>query len=275
MTTYMFPGQGSQVKGMGSELFGKFPAEVKQANDILGYSIEELCINDPDQRLMQTQYTQPALYIVEALSFMSKSGLPGPNYCIGHSLGEYAALFAAECFDFCTGLALVKKRGELMAQAQGGGMLAVINMPADRIKAVLQENELNSVDFANYNSRSQIVLSGPDSDIRKANDLLSKEAMMCVPLKVTGAFHSRYMQDAAKEFETFLAPFEFASPRCQVIANVTVEPYTKPTIKENLLKQITCSVRWSEIIRFLKNKGEAEFIEIGPGTVLSRLMSQN
>jgi malonyl CoA-acyl carrier protein transacylase len=271
----MFPGQGSQVKGMGGDLFGKFPTEVKEANDVLGYSIEDLCLNDPNQQLMNTQYTQPALYVVEALAFMSKSDEAKPDYCIGHSLGEYAALFAAGCFDFRTGLILVKKRGELMARASGGGMLAVINLPVDRIKALLQTHELNSIDFANYNSRAQVVLSGPASDISKANEVLSKEAMMCVPLKVTGAFHSRYMLEAANEFEVFLNQFNFGDLRCQVISNVTAEPYSHQAIKENLVKQITHSVKWTEIIRYLKNKGETVFIEVGPGNVLTRLMAQN
>lgn len=275
MTTYMFPGQGSQIKGMGVDLFSQFPEEIKRANEILGYSIEELCVNDPKQQLMQTQYTQPALFIVEALSFLSKRSEIRPDYCIGHSLGEYAALFAAGCFDFSTGLKLVQKRGELMAQASGGGMLAVVNLSIERIKELLQANGINSIDFANYNSSKQIVLSGPAEDISKANEVLSKEALICVPLKVTGAFHSRYMQPAADAFEQFLSQFEFANPQIEVIANATVLPYTDKTIKSYLVKQISSSVRWSEIIGYLKSKGQLEFIEVGPGNVLTRLMAQN
>lgn len=276
MTTYMFPGQGSQIKGMGAELFAQFPVEVKMAQEILGYSIEDLCINDPKQQLGNTAYTQPALFVVEALSFKAKleQGTK-PEYCIGHSLGEYAALFAAGAFDFATGLKLVQKRGELMAQASAGGMLAVVNLSAERIRALLQSNELNTIDFANYNSSKQVVLSGPAGDISKANEILSKEAMMCVPLRVSGAFHSRYMEAAAKEFEKFINQFEMSHLHVQVIANVTAQPYTDTVIKENLVKQITSPVRWSESISYLKNKGESEFIEIGPGNVLTRLMAQN
>lgn len=275
MSVYMFPGQGSQVKGMGADLFGKFPTEVQLANDILGYSIADLCINDPLQQLMNTQYTQPALYVVEALAFLARQSAPKPNFCIGHSLGEYSALFAAGCFDFTTGLKLVKKRGELMAQASGGGMLAVINLPVERARVLLQANGLGSIDFANYNSNSQIVLSGPAADIAKANDVLSKEAMMCVPLRVAGAFHSRYMLDAANEFASYIQQFEFTEPHIQVIANVTAEPYTQALIKDYLVRQITSPVRWTDIIRYLKQKGESEFLEVGPGNVLARLMSQN
>lgn len=275
MTTYMFPGQGSQVKGMGADLFAQFPVEVKQANDILGYSIEELCLHDPQQQLMNTQFTQPALFVVEALSFLSKRADIKPKYCIGHSLGEYCALFSAGCFDFGTGLKLVQKRGELMAQASGGGMLAVVNLAPERIKALLQAHALHGIDFANYNSSKQIVLSGPAAEINKANDILSKEAMICVPLRVAGAFHSRYMQAAADAFEQFLNPFVFANPGIQVISNVTVQPYSDKIMKELLVKQITSPVRWAETISYLKSQGESEFIEIGPGNVLARLMAQN
>lgn len=122
MTIYMFPGQGSQIKGMGIELFSRFPEEIKQADEILGYSIKELCLDDPKQQLSNTEYTQPALYVIETLSFLARAAEePPPQYLIGHSLGEYAALFAAGAFDFVTGLKLVQKRGELMAQASGGG----------------------------------------------------------------------------------------------------------------------------------------------------------
>ena len=275
MTIYMFPGQGSQAKGMGIELFSYFPEQIKQADEVLGYSIKELCLEDPKQQLSHTEYTQPALYVIEALSFLARAAEePMPEYLIGHSLGEYAALFAAGAFDFVTGLKLVQKRGELMAQASGGGMLAVINLTEDRIKFLLKVNGLDSVDFANFNSPKQIVLSGPAVDIAKANELLASEALMCVPLKVSGAFHSRYMQSAADEFAKFIAPFQFAPLQSQVIANVSSEPYSDNTVKDNLVKQITHPVRWTETIRYLKNQGETVFIEVGPGNVLTRLVAQ-
>jgi malonyl CoA-acyl carrier protein transacylase len=272
----MFPGQGSQIKGMGSDIFAQFPQELRIAQEILGYSIEELCINDANQQLGNTAYTQPALFVVEALAFKAKSTNGNkPEYLIGHSLGEYAALFAAGAFDFSTGLKLVQKRGELMAKASGGGMLAVVNLPTERIKSLLQLNELNTIDFANYNSMKQTVLSGPAADILSAKEILAKEALMCVPLKVSGAFHSRYMEPAAKEFEQFLNQFTMTNLHCQVIANVTAQPYTDSTIKENLVQQISNPVRWAETISYIKNLGGTEFIEIGPGNVLTRLMAQN
>jgi malonyl CoA-acyl carrier protein transacylase len=275
MTVYMFPGQGSQAKGMGIELFSHFPEQIKQADDFLGYSIKELCLHDPKEQLAHTEYTQPALYVIEALSSLARASEEAiPNYLVGHSLGEYAALFTAGAFDFITGLMLVQKRGELMAQARNGGMLAVINLAEDRIKFLLQTNGLESIDFANFNSPKQIVLSGLAEDIVKAHEVLSAEAMMCVPLKVSGAFHSRFMQAAANEFERFIATVELSPLQTPVIANVTAKPYSANTIKENLVKQICSPVRWTETIQYLKNQGETVFIEVGPGNVLTRLVAQ-
>lgn len=276
MTTFMFPGQGSQNKGMGADLFVQFPKKMKMANEILGYSIEDLCLTNPQNKLNNTEFTQPALYIVEALAYEANyAHRTEPNYCIGHSVGEYAALYAAKAFDFITGLKLVKKRGELMAQAKGGGMLAVVNTSYERVKLILEEANLTTIDFANLNSTKQIVLSGLAPDINKANEILSDKDLMCIPLQVSGAFHSRYMEAAAKEFELFLKPFEFSKPQIEVIANLRVEPYSEDNIKENLIKQITSPVRWAETIRHLKNKNETEFIEVGPGNVLTRLMAHN
>ncbi|MBA2652861.1 MAG: ACP S-malonyltransferase [Tatlockia sp.] len=276
MTTFMFPGQGSQSKGMGAELFAKAPDELRMAQDLLGYSIEELCLHDPKDQLNNTEFTQPALFVVEALTFKLNSlSLPKPDYCIGHSLGEYSALYAAGAFDFLTGLKLVKKRGELMAQAQGGGMLAVLDLSAEIIRFMLEENNIDSIDFANFNSPKQLVLSGPAKDIKKANEILSKKARKCIPLAVSAAFHSRYMDSAAVSFAQFLKEFSFSKLHTTVISNARVQPFQDNSIKDLLVKQITSSVRWGEIISYLKNKGEAEFIELGPSKVLTGLMRQN
>ncbi|MCA0402732.1 MAG: ACP S-malonyltransferase [Proteobacteria bacterium] len=276
MAVFMFPGQGSQAKGMGGELFSQFPDWVKLADEILGYSIKELCLYDPETKLANTAFTQPALFIVEVLALeLKKDASIKPAYYIGHSLGEYAALYAANAFDFATGLQLVQKRGELMAEAHSGGMLAVLNLPQERIICLLEGEGLNSIDIANYNSKDQIVLSGPAADIAKAKTILSKETKLCILLNTSGAFHSRYMEDAAKIFEQFINQFDFLPLQTEVISNVTAKPYANSNIKENLVKQIFSSVHWSEIISYLKDKGETEFVEIGPGNVLTRLMRQN
>jgi malonyl CoA-acyl carrier protein transacylase len=277
MSVYMFPGQGSQIKGMGADLFKQFPDQVNGADEILGFSVEALCLYDKEQQLGNTQYTQPALYVVEALSIMAAApSRENNNFFIGHSLGEYVALFAGGAFDFVTGLKLVQKRGELMANAHGGGMLAVINLAPDKIKTLIENHELNSIDFANFNSNKQVILSGPSVDINTTSEILSKQGALCIPLRVSGAFHSRYMQSAANQFEQFIAPLALQPLQATVIANATALPYTdNHHIKENLVKQITQPVRWTESIAYLKNAGEITFTEIGPGNVLTRLMAQN
>ncbi len=173
MLTFVFPGQGSQFKGMGAGLFDEFQDLTRQADDILGYSIEELCLEDPNHQLGKTQFTQPALYTVSALSYLKKMKESGrePDYAAGHSLGEYNALFAAGCFDFETGLQLVKKRGELMSKAAPGGMAAVLGFTAEQVKEVLSDYHLTGIDIANHNSPSQIVIAGTKQDIEKAGRL--------------------------------------------------------------------------------------------------------
>lgn len=138
---YLFPGQGSQKKGMGEGLFDEFPEMTKKADEILGYSIKELCLTDPRKELNKTQFTQPALYVVNALSFQKKmkEGESEPDFVAGHSLGEYNALHAAEVMSFEEGLKLVKKRGELMSKAENGGMAAILKTPEEEIKNILKE----------------------------------------------------------------------------------------------------------------------------------------
>ena len=202
MQLVVFAGQGSQFKGMGQALFKKFPSETAQASATLGYDIQALCTQDPDKQLHLTQYTQPALYVVNALSWIDKQpSFTQVDYLMGHSLGEYNALHAAGAFDFVTGLKLVKERGRLMAAASGGGMLAVLGMQADSLQEFLKSNQLSQVEIANYNTASQFVLSGDKKQIDQALALLEKQKIQTIPLNVSAAFHSSYMQSAAKEFK--------------------------------------------------------------------------
>ncbi|MBN2401597.1 MAG: ACP S-malonyltransferase [Spirochaetes bacterium] len=273
---YVFPGQGSQTIGMGKELFDQFAFLIKQADQILGYSIKQLCLEDPDKKLNSTDYTQPALYIVNSLMYLKKVQQSGkPDFVAGHSLGEYNALFAAEVFDFATGLKLVQKRGAIMSKAEGGGMGAVIGLAPEKIKEALKNTGLESIDIANFNSPGQTVISGPKADIGKLTGVFEKAgARLFVPLAVSGAFHSRYMKPAKEEFEKYLEQFTFKSPKIPVIANYTAKKYDDNVIKENLALQICNPVRWVETVMFLKQQPNAEFEEIGPGKVLTKLIAQ-
>ncbi|MCP4253898.1 MAG: ACP S-malonyltransferase [Candidatus Scalindua sp.] len=274
---YVFPGQGSQSPGMGEELLDQFSDLVKQADEVLGYSVKDLCLNDPDKKLGQTDYTQPALYVVNALTYLSKTEGTDlhPDFVAGHSLGEYNALFAAGVFDFITGLKLVQKRGQIMVKVTGGGMAAVIGMQPDKIKQVLKDASFESIDIANLNSPKQTVISGRKEDIDAVKTVFEDAGVrLFIPLKVSGAFHSRYMQDAQNEFAGFLKSFEFQSVQIPVIANYTAAPYQDDEIVNNMVKQISNPVRWVETIQYLKQQPEPEFEEIGPGNVLSKLIKQ-
>ena len=274
---YVFPGQGSQSPGMGGELFDRFPELVKQTDEVLGCSIKDLCLNDPDKRLGQTDYTQPALYIVNALTYLSKTENSDlrPDFVAGHSLGEYNALFAAGVFDFITGLKLVQRRGQIMVKVTGGGMAAVIGMQPDKIKQVLKDASFESIDIANLNSPKQTVISGRKEDIDAVKTVFEDAGVrLFIPLKVSGAFHSRYMQEAQNEFADFLKSFEFQPVQIPVIANFTAAPYQDIETVNNMVQQISSPVRWVESIQYLKQQPEPEFEEVGPGNVLTKLIKQ-
>ncbi len=283
MIAFVFPGQGSQKRGMGQGLFDEvheYAAVEKDVDAILGYSMRKLCVEDPENRLKETQFTQPSLYVVNALHYY-KAVSEGTRaaHLAGHSLGEYNALLAAGVFDFLTGLRLVKKRGDLMSRAKNGGMGAVIGMSASTIAKVIKESGLASLDVANFNTPSQTVVSGSVDDIKRAGPLFEKAgAQMFMPLQVSAAFHSRYMADAARAFADFLAPMSFAAPKTPVIANATARPYpianASESIKSLLVDQITHSVQWAQSIGFLISKGVTQFSEMGPGNVLTRMVQQ-
>jgi len=268
---------------MGQGLFdevAEYAAVENDVNMILGYSLRKLCLEDADNRLRETQFTQPSLYVVNALHYykaVSQGVLP--DYLAGHSLGEYNALLAAGTFNFLTGLRLVKKRGELMSQAKNGAMAAVIGLGASIITKVIREHGLASIDVANFNSPSQTVVSGPVDDIKRAGPFFEKVgARLYMPLQVSAAFHSRYMAGAAKAFADFLAPMSFAAPKIPVIANVTAQPYptdnASESIKSLLVNQIVRSVQWTQGIRFLISQGVTQFVEMGPGNVLTKSVQQ-
>jgi len=282
MITFLFPGQGSQKRGMGQGLFDdrEYVAIERRVDEFLGYSMRTLCLDDPQKQLNDTRFTQPALYIVNALYYYKalREGMR-PAFLAGHSLGEYNALLAAGVFDFFTGIQLVTKRGEIMGRAKNGGMGAVIGLGERAIRAVINQNGLSSIDVANFNSPSQTVVSGPIVDIKRAGPIFEAAgARMFMPLQVSAAFHSRYMAEAAAEFASFLGTVKFAPPTMTVISNVTAEPYPKDSSSENtrssLCKQMVQSVLWTQTIEYLQKQGVRDFKEIGPGNVLTRFVQQ-
>ncbi len=276
MKVYMFPGQGSQIKGMGDSLFDEFKDLTDKADEILGYSIRELCLENPNNKLHLTQHTQPALYVVNAFSYYKKlkEFRKKPDFVIGHSLGEYNALLASGGFGFETGLRLVKKRGELMNQASGGAMVAVLGLNEEITKRVLQDNDLTGMDIANVNAQSQIVVSGLKGDIERAQSCFEQAGATYLPLNVSAAFHSRYMQKAKEEFEAFLMEFDFSELTIPVICNVDARPYQHANIATNLANQLRSSVKWLESIHYLMSRGEMEFEELGVGNVLTKLIDK-
>jgi len=272
-TAWLFPGQGAQRRGMGRDLFDRYPEAMAAADRILGFSVRELCLDDSGGRLTDTRYLQPALFVVNELTRRAYAARePAPDYLAGHSLGEYNALLAADAFDFETGLALVARRGELMGRATGGAMTAVVGPGVARIADLLAEAGVDDVDLANLNSAEQVVLSGPAESLRRAAGAVTAAgAGRCVPLRVSAAFHSRHMADAAREFAAFLDGFELRDPRIPVIANVTARPYRPGEVGRLLAAQVHSAVRWSESMRHLLAQGVHRVAEQGPGRVLTGL----
>ncbi|MEV3898043.1 ACP S-malonyltransferase [Streptomyces anulatus] len=268
---HLFAGQGSQRVGMGRDLLAAYPNLVRQADSVLGYSVAELCLDGPAERLADTRYTQCAVYVVDALAYIDSVRTSGriPEALAGHSLGEYAALFAAGVFDFRTGLEIVAKRAELMADAGPGAMSAVIGLGEDRVRALLDSSGL-PVDIANLNAPDQIVVSGPREAVGEVPTLMSGHAQTVVPLRVSGAFHSRSMAPAAREFASFLDGYVLARLKIPVIANTTGRPYDDD-IAGTLCRQLHLPVRWSDTVVHLLGLPDPEFREIGPGNTLTGL----
>jgi len=243
----MFPGQGSQSKGMGAELFEQFPDWTAQADAVLGFSIRELCVDDPREELRLTQFTQPALFVVNALTYRARleGGKPAPDFVAGHSLGEYNALLAAGVFEFETGLTLVRRRGLIMSQVSGGGMAAVVGMEPGAIQALLDtSDEGRRLDVANFNSYDQTVIAGPKDDLAAVKAQFEAAGVRAyIPLNVSAPFHSRYMRDAQAEFGSFLDGVTFHPPQIPVISNVTGMPYDAARVRQTLSEQIGNSVR--------------------------------
>ncbi|MBD1906517.1 ACP S-malonyltransferase [Funiculus sociatus GB2-A5] len=272
-TAWVFPGQGSQAIGMGTDLLDLPDAKAKfeQAEQILGWSVPEICQSQED-KVSRTFYTQPCLYVVESiLADMMRSSGHQPDLVAGHSLGEYVALYVAGVFDFEAGLNLVKRRAELMDNAFEGMMAALIGFDRTKLEQLIQETP--DVVMANDNSSAQVVISGT---VEATEALLSQvKAKRIVRLNVSGAFHSPLMAQAAAEFQQVLESVPFNSAQVPVLSNVEPIPAVEADVlKDRLIRQMTGSVRWREISLQLPLEGISRVVEIGPGKVLTGLIKR-
>lgn len=281
--TFLMPGQGSQYVGMLSKL-DALPAAKKiigQVNDILGFDLVGLMANGPIEELTQTENTQPALVACSAawLEVLKEKGI-SCSFALGHSLGEYSALYAASAIDLATALRLVRRRGELMRDATKeipGTMGAIIGLPADKVKEICQQaSELGVCEMANFNSSTQIVVSGAVPAVTKAMELAKEaKARLAKLLQVSAPFHSSMMNPVAQEFAKDLANATINDAAFPVIANVNAKPQQKADeIRENLKNQINSPVLWEKSIIQAVAMGVDDFLEVGAKNVLSGLNKQ-
>ena len=287
MFSVIFPGQGSQSVGMANNLYSSY-SYIKElfdeADEILGFSLSKIITNGPKEKLDQTENTQPAIFLVsysifEMLKRETGLDLGKAKYFAGHSLGEYSALTASKSLDFDQAIKLLKIRGNAMQSAvpKGeGGMLAVLGTEINIISDLLKENQKKYECFiANDNSNSQIVLSGRNKDLDLLVEDLKKKAIKNIKLPVSAPFHCKLMSSATEIMRKEISNTEFKNPNNIIISNVTGEETNNSNqIKDLLIKQIESPVRWRESIIYMINKGVGNFIEIGPGKVLSGLIKR-
>jgi trans-AT polyketide synthase/acyltransferase/oxidoreductase domain-containing protein len=268
---WLFPGQGSQHRGMGTELFDAYPDLVSAADDILGYSVRQAC--ESGARLSDTAHVQPLMFVVNALHLSrALDASAAPDFLAGHSLGEISALHAAGCMDFATGLDLVRRRGALMAACPPGAMLAVLGVPVKRIEELIADHGLAAIDIANHNLPDQVVTAGPEAEIRRlADEIDDRQLGRTARLNVSVAAHSRYMRSAVPEFAAVLDGIDFAPPRIPVFSAVTAERHAAADIARRLGEQLTGQVRWWDVMTALSRAGVDQVLEIGPGNVLGRM----
>jgi len=279
---FLFAGQGAQYVGMGKDLYESFPeskAIFDKADQVLGFSLSKLCFQGPQERLTQTKNCQPAILTMSIAALAAfKSVLctlySVPSYVAGLSLGEYSALVAAEAISLEDAVYLVRRRGEFMeeaAQNKPGRMLSIIGLNLDKVKEICSQA---NAEVANINCPGQIVISGGIKEIEEAAKVAQDYgAKRIVALEVSGAFHSSFMKEASDKLAGELEKIKINTPKIPIVCNVTAKPVTKAEeIKDNLIKQVACSVFWDDSIKFILSRGVSNFIEFGPGKVLKGLM---
>lgn len=281
---FVFPGQGSQYVGMGKELVEKYPIAqeiFKKANEKLGYDLQNLCFNGPEEKLKLTIYTQPALLTtsIACLKVLEEMGIRA-DFVMGHSLGEYSALVAAQALKFSEAVWLVSQRGKFMQEAVPPGegtMAAILGLDKERVEGLCREcQNLGVIEPANYNCPGQIVIAGAKKAVEKAVSLAKDfGARRAIPLAVSGPFHSSLLKPASLKLAEAINKVVIKNPQIPVIANVDATELTnKEKIKEALIEQVNNSVKWEQSVRYLIDKGVSVFIEIGAGKVLTGLIKK-
>jgi [acyl-carrier-protein] S-malonyltransferase len=282
-TAYIYPGQGSQAVGMGSDLYQTSPAAkavFDEADEVMGRSLSRLCFEGPEEDLRQTVNAQPALLtssVATMASIREAAGggfAPHPRYVAGHSVGEYAALVTAGAIPFSDALGLVQQRGRLMheaGQVREGSMAAILGLDMSAVEQLCRET---GAEIANINCDGQIVISGGKQELVRAIDLSrALGAKKAVPLVVSAAFHSSLMQPAVAAMKEALGATAFRQPDMPIVSNCTAEPLSDAAaLPQELANQICSCVKWSQSVEYMVGNGVDTFVEVGPGKVLSGLV---
>jgi [acyl-carrier-protein] S-malonyltransferase len=282
---FLFPGQGSQKPGMGKDIAEKYKSSMdifNKANEILGFDLKDLCFNGPADKLKDTSITQPALFTTSAaiLEALKEETELKPDYVAGHSLGEYTAYYAAGYISFEEGLKAVRRRGELMRDADPDGigtMYAILKLDDDKVKEICEKASSEGVIVpANFNSPGQVVISGEKKALESSKDLFKEAKGRVMPLPVGGAFHSPLMKPANEELSKYLQSNQFnIKPNdVKVVSNVYADVVSPDDIKKSLTEQLMSPVRWTDSMKKLVSDNVELFVEIGAGNTLQGLMKK-